>query len=209
MQASFCPNAVAWGDAATWAAAVIGLAGSAAVFYLGWQAQRLAYAQARQAEESRRREAFVVLRLMSPDVMAIISKVDVYATWLKTGFPLEDYLRVPRLRESVAEAMAAMRLPVVESLLGRIHVLDPHYAQAAAHAVACLMVLKHVSETAIGNPQDPEHQADFDKRNAATLALLQTEISLLLESLQLLRTADLVHLQKEHRSLAVALKGAP
>jgi len=181
----------AWAALGAWAAAVVAGVSAFAVFYLGRQANKLATSQASQAEAERFREAYVVLRLIGPDAFAMLPKADVAHHYVTEQVTEEQYVNDVRLRHAVAAQFKQVKLPNIESVLHRIHVLDPPCAGAAAHSVATLRILRHLSDAAAEDRGGvPDLREAIDRRNRAALALIRNEANLLVTSLQLLHDAQ-------------------
>lgn len=177
------------GVAASWASTFVALLSAGAVFYVGLQSHRLVKSQKKIADAARRREAFVVLRLMGPDVVAVLGLADSAAQLLYEIISEEQYRSNPAIRRLVKDELARMNFPVIDTLTDRIHVLEPTYAEAAAHAIASLRVLQVVSTNAAEATPTGDNDETLDRLCSTAFRLLRTEVRLLLHSVKLLQLA--------------------
>jgi hypothetical protein len=186
-RAVFCPGSVTWGDVGTWATVVVALLSALAVFYLGRQANRVAVAQHEVAERERARKAFVIQRLIAADVLAAIPRVDALHYFLMEYATVDVYINDIGTRQAVADLAGSIELPILDTLVDRVHVLDEGPAQAAAHSIAGIRMLKFLSQSTITPILEHRglEQQQAEKRGAV-FRLMRTEVAIVAASLDVL-----------------------
>jgi hypothetical protein len=154
MAVEICPLSIDWGNAADWASVAIGalgvaaavmsvvvaLLGAIAVAYLAFQANRLGFKGARQAEAQRRRETDLLMILFEGE----LSLIDLRLQSAEIAFdaPGEDYADSLTKREEVAKWAAMAELPEIDAHFARIHVLPDPVANAIARLKGTLSVVR-------------------------------------------------------------------
>lgn len=149
MNALFCPQSADWGSVADWVSAAISIIAALAVFYLGWEANRLGKAANHIASEatdrddkSNRRQGRILLLYIKADVGAALRHARELERLMSAPMMSELFAAEAQQRAKVQKAILGLAMNAVNKVLDRLHLLPEEAPDAIANAVGLQRVMQ-------------------------------------------------------------------